>query len=297
MAGAARERLEARLHSVLKTWNENTTFEQMRQGWDALFSARTEQADSYSVQAGGVDADWITAPGARADRVLLYLHGGGYAMGSVRSHWDLIARLSAAAGCRALGLDYRLAPEHPFPAAVEDATTAYRWLLDQGIEPSSIALAGDSSGGGLAMATLVALRDAGNPLPAAAALLSPWVDLEARGESFESRRHVDPMVRRRLILRQAQTYLAGRASVRDPLAAPIHADLAGLPPLLIQVGDRETLLDDSRSLAERARAVGVDVTLEVWDGMIHVFQLFAGELEEGRRAIEGIGAFVRKHMS
>jgi len=289
--------IRRRIHEVFSSWNENTSLEEMRQGFDAMFSTRSAPADSERVEAGGVDAEWITAPGARSDRALLYLHGGGYTLGSVNSHRDLIARLSAATGCRALGLDYRLAPEHSFPAPVEDATAAYRWLLDQGIEPGSIALAGDSAGGGLTAATLVALRDAGGPLPAAAAMMSPWVDLEASGDSFESRKHVDPMVRRRLIHGQTRTYLGDKGSLRDPLASPLHADLRSLPPLLIQVGDHETLLDDARSFTEKARGAGGDVTLEVWDEMIHVFQLFAAELEEGRRAIEGIGAFVRKHVT
>ncbi len=297
MADSAIDRLKERIRSVFGAWDEDTSLEQMRGDWESLFGASTTPASSERVQASGVEAEWITAPGARADRVLLYFHGGGYVLGSVKSHWDLIARLSAASGFRALALDYRLAPENPFPAAVEDATAAYRWLLAQGIEPGQIALAGDSAGGGLTAATLISLRDAGTPLPAAAAMLSPWVDLEATGESFETRKDVDPMVRRHMIIGMAETYLAGKASTRDPLAAPIHADLAGLPPLLIQVGDHETLLDDSRSFADKARTAGVDVTLETWDEMIHVFQLFASELDEGSRAIDAIGAFLRKHLS
>jgi acetyl esterase/lipase len=296
MADRPIDRLVERIGAEVRSWKANTSIEQTRASWEALFRTRTQPADVERVKAGGVDAAWIAAPGVRRDRVLVYVHGGGYAMGSVNSHRDLIARLSAAADCRALGLDYRLAPEHPFPAALEDATAAYGWLLDQGIAPHRIALAGDSSGGGLTAATLVALRDAGRPLPAAAVLLSPWVDFEATGESYESRKRFDPMVRRHLIQMQARTYLAGKGDLRNPLAAPLHADLSGLPPLLIQVGDHETLLDDSRAFAEKARAASVDVTLEIWDEMIHVFQLFADELEEARRAIHRIGAFLREHV-
>jgi len=291
------EKLRNRLHATLSTWDANTSYEVMRREWDALFGSRLVEARSQEVDAGGVNAEWIDAPGASPDRVMLYLHGGGYSIGSVASHRSLIARLSATTGCRGLGIDYRLAPEHPFPAAIEDATNSYRWLLRQGIDAQRIVIAGDSAGGGLAMTTLLALKAAGDPLPAVAALLSPWIDLEATGGSYDSRKHVDPMVRRRQIIAQREMYLAGKVDTRDPRVAPLHADLGGLPPLLIQVGDYESLLDDSRLLAERARAAGVDVTLQVWDEMIHVFQLFADELEEGKRAIGEVGSFVRSRMA
>jgi acetyl esterase/lipase len=191
-------------------------------------------------------------------------------------------------------IDYRLAPEHPHPAAVEDSTRAYRWLLETGSNPKRMAIAGDSAGGGLTVATLVALRDAGVPLPAAAVCLSPWVDLEGIGESMTTKAAVDPMVQREPLLRMASMYLAGQ-DPRTPLAAPLYADLRGLPPLLIQVGTAETLLDDSVRLAERARAAGVQVTLEPWEDMIHVWQAFAAMLPEGQQAIERIGEFLRQH--
>jgi acetyl esterase/lipase len=296
MGSLALESVKDRIRAVFGSWSEDTSVEQMRQEWEDLFAASGVSANSERIQAGGVDAEWVTAPGARSDRVLLYFHGGGYALGSVKSHWELIARLSAATGCRALGLDYRLSPENPFPAPVEDACAAYRWLLGQGIGPGHIALAGDSAGGGLTAAALVSLRDGGTPLPAAAAMLSPWVDLEATGESYDTRAEVDPMVHRPLVLGMAQTYLGGKGSPRDPLAAPLYADLAGLPPLLIHVGDHETLLDDSTRFAERARAAGVDVTLHVWEEMVHVFQLFAADLPEARQAIDAIGSFLQKHL-
>jgi acetyl esterase/lipase len=193
-------------------------------------------------------------------------------------------------------VEYRLAPEHPFPAAVEDATAAYRWLLASGVRPAGIAIAGDSAGGGLTLATLVALRDAGDPLPAAAVCLSPWVDLEGIGDSMATKAAADPFVRKEMIQFMAQQYL-GERSLRTPLAAPLYADLHGLPPLLIQVGTAETLLDDSTRIAERARAAGVSVTLDTWDNMIHVWQLFAPMLPEGQQAIERIGAFIREHTT
>lgn len=242
------------------------------------------------VEAGGVSAEWSVAAGVDEAKVVLYVHGGGYVMGSAGSHRDVTGRLSKAAGARVLSLNYRLAPEHPFPAPVDDAVAAYRWLLAQGISPGNIALAGDSAGGGLAIATLLALRDAGEPLPAAGIGISPWVDMEGTGESMTTRAAVDPVVQKEGLLGMAKLYL-GDADPKNPLAAPLHADLAGLPPLLLQVGDAETLLDDSTRLAERARAAGVDVTLKVWDEMPHVWHLFAPILPEGRQAIDEIGSF------
>jgi monoterpene epsilon-lactone hydrolase len=247
------------------------------------------------VDAGGVRAEWIVPPGAVSERALLYLHGGGYVLCSVSTHRDLISRIARAAGMRALGVDYRLAPEHPFPAAVEDATTAYRWLVSHGTIPEHIAIAGDSAGGGLTLATLVALRDAGDPLPATAVCLSPWVDLEGTGPSNTTKAEADPFVRKEMIQFMAEQYLGGR-DPRTPLAAPLYADLHGLPPLLIQVGTAEILLDDATRIADRAKAAGVEVSLEVWDDMIHVWQLFAPRLPEGQQAIERIGAFIRQHM-
>jgi monoterpene epsilon-lactone hydrolase len=246
------------------------------------------------VDAGGVPGEWIAAPNADADRVILYLHGGGYSVGSIKTHRELVSRISRAAGARALAIDYRLAPENPFPAAVEDATAAYRWLLSTGADPAGLAIAGDSAGGGLTVATLVALRDAGDPLPAAAACLSPWVDLEGIGESMTTKADLDPMVSREELLEGAKMYL-GDADPRTPLAAPLYADFSGLPPLLIHVGTAETLLDDATRLADRAKAAGVDVTLDIWDDMIHVWQAFAVMLPEGQQAIDCIGEFVKEH--
>jgi len=246
------------------------------------------------VNAGGIPGEWIAAPGAAPERVIYYLHGGGYIIGSINSHRELISRLSRAAGARALAIDYRLAPENPFPAAVEDATAAYRWLLSTGVDPARTVIAGDSAGGGLTLAALVALRDAGDPLPAAAVCLSPWADMEGLGESMTTKADLDPMIRRDNLLEGAKAYLGG-ADPRTPLAAPLYADLTGLPPLLIHVGSSETLLDDSTRLAERAKAAGVDVNLEVWDEMIHVFQFMAAMLPEGQQSIDRIGEFIREH--
>lgn len=248
------------------------------------------------VEAGGVSAEWSVADGADQDKVILYVHGGGYVMGSAGSHRDMTGRLSQAAGARVLSLNYRLAPEHPFPAPVDDSVAAYRWLLGQGIQASNIAIAGDSAGGGLALAALIAIRDAGEPVPAAGIGISPWVDMEGTGESMTTRAAVDPVVQKEGLLGMANLYLGG-ADPKNPLAAPLHANLAGLPPLLIQVGDAETLLDDATRITERARKADVDVTLKIWDEMPHVWHLFAPILPEGQRAIEEIGTFFKEQTA
>lgn len=290
------EAVVSRIKGVYGRWRRDTPVAQMRADWDALFWRDEIAATTVGVNADGVDACWISTAGAQADRVLIYFHGGGFTMGSVRSHHDLMARLSEASGCRVLGVNYRLLPEAGFPAPIEDAVTSYRWLLAQGIAPEHIALAGDSAGAGLAASTLLALRAQKLPLPAAAVLLSAWLDLEATAESYTTRAETDPIHQRPIILALARRYLGADGNAKDPLASPLHGDLRGLPPLLLQVGDRETGLDDSTAFADKAQAAGVAVELEVWDQMIHVFQQFASELPEAREAIEHIGFFLRKHL-
>lgn len=245
--------------------------------------------------AGGVPGEWVTAPGARADRVLLYLHGGGYVAGSPASHRAMTAAISRAARVRVLAIDYRLAPEHPFPAALDDAVAAYAWLLEQGYRARSMAIGGDSAGGGLTAATLVRLRDEGRPLPAAGFMFSPWADLAGTGESVKSRARLDPMIVGDLAL-FGKFYVGPGGDPCHPLISPIHADLRGLPPLLIQVGTHEVLHDDAVRLAERVRAAQGRVELDVWDGMIHVFQAFPSFLPEARRAIGRIGEFLRAEL-
>jgi epsilon-lactone hydrolase len=244
------------------------------------------------VSAPVAPAEWLRPPGAAAGRVVLYLHGGGYVIGSPRSHRHLATAIAAAGQASALLLDYRLAPEHPYPAAVDDATAAYRWLLDQDIAPGRVVIAGDSAGGGLTVATLLSLRDAGLPLPAGGACISPWVDLTFSGASYRTRAAADPIVTRPGIDEMARAYL-GATPARTPLASPLFADLRGLPPLLIHVGSDEVLLDDAVQLADRAKAAGVDATLEVWDRMIHVWHWFLPMLDEAQSAVDGIGRFIR----
>jgi epsilon-lactone hydrolase len=249
--------------------------------------------DVEPIDAGGVPAEWVIAPGARPSRVIYYLHGGGYVLGSIKTHREMVSRLSRAAGAKVLLIDYRLAPEHRFPAAVEDATAVYRWLLSTGGNPDEIVIAGESAGGGLAMATLVALRDAGDHLPAGAAAISPWVDLEALGGSMLTNADADPVLSRQKVLDFAKSYLE-RGDPRSPLASPLYADLRGLPPLLIQVGTAEVLLDDANRLAESAKKAGVEVDLERWEDMIHMWHFFPS-IPEGQQAIERVGEFVQKH--
>jgi monoterpene epsilon-lactone hydrolase len=240
-----------------------------------------------SVVVGGVPAERLTPPGADLSRTLLYVHGGGYAFGSARGYRPLASRLARAFGGVTIVLDYRLAPEHPFPAGLDDAIAASRALLR--VSPR-VVLSGDSAGAGLALAAMTTLRDAGEALPAGAALLSPWVDLEGSGASMTTRAALDPIVTREGMRALASLYL-GTHDRKDPLAAPTYAKLAGLPPLLVQVGTREVELDDVTLFAAKLRAAGVSVDLEVWDEMLHVFQMFP-VLPDARRAIDRIAAFL-----
>lgn len=287
----------ARVKKVYRSWGRATTVARMREDWDALFGANTVTAEVEPVVIDGLNAEWVTAANAQADTAVLYLHGGGFQVGSPRSHRELMACISEASACRVFGLAYRLAPEHRFPAPLHDALAAYDWLLAQGFTPQRIAFAGDSAGAGLALSALLSLRDAGLPLPAAAVLMSAWTDLTASGASYEGRAQTDPIHQRPMILAMARNYLGEHADPRAPLASPLFADLAGLPPLLIQVGDRETVLSDSTMFADKARAGGVRVELEVWENMIHVFQQFPAELLEAREALESTGRFLQEHLS
>jgi acetyl esterase/lipase len=271
--------------------------EEMRAGLEAMTGTFALDPDVRvePLTVAGMRAEWIDTAGVSEEHVILYLHGGGYVVGSLNTHRDLGARLGRAAGMRVLVIDYRLAPEHPHPAAVDDAVAAYRWLLARNVAPERIAIAGDSAGGGLTIATLLALRDRGVPLPRCGVCFSPWVDLEGTGASMDEITN-DPMLNRALIQHFARFYLTGGIDPRTPLAAPLYADLAGLPPLLIQASRHEVLRDDAVRIAERARAAGVDCTIELTDEVPHVWQIFAAILPEAREALASAGAFLRTRL-
>ena len=248
-----------------------------------------------SVRLGERLALLQVGPEARNDRAVLYLHGGGYTIGSARSHASLAAQFGKAAQAQAFALDYRLAPEHPFPAAVQDALDAWSAILDEGFDPSRCAIIGDSAGGGLAVATAVAARDAGLPQPAALVLLSPWANLAQEGFSYEECAARDPIVSKDGLDANARAYLSG-GDMKTPLASPIFADLRGLAPMLIHVGSDEVLLADAEALKTAARDAGVDATLEVWSGVVHVWHFFHPILEEAREAIDEAGGWLRRRM-
>jgi acetyl esterase/lipase len=285
------------LRAIIAARPRASEIAQMRRDADARAKAFPLPADVSvePVVANGVRAEWTSTPDADPSSAILYLHGGGYVICSLESHRHLVAEIGRACGTRTLAIDYRLAPEHPFPAPVEDTVATYRYLLASGLKPNRIALAGDSAGGGLVVGALLAIREAGLPLPGCGWCISPWVDMEALGESFTDRAAADPTVQRETIRMMAQWYLGG-ADPRHPHAAPIYGDLRGLPPLLIQVGAAETLLDDSVALARKAGAADVLVDLQIWPEMIHIWHIFFPMLAAGRRAIASGGTFVRNAL-
>lgn len=248
-----------------------------------------------AVDIGEMAAEWVSASDAASDRVVLYLHGGAYAVCSPRTHRALAAGLSQASLARVLVLDYRRAPEHPFPAAAEDAHAGYRWLLNEGFDPAKLAVAGDSAGGGLMLATLISARDAGEPVPAAGVGISTWSDIECSGQTMVTNAPTDPWISREGLGGSGRVYLNG-ADPHHPLASPMYADLRGLPPLFLVVSAHETLLDDTLRLAERARAAGVDVAVEQWPGMIHDWPLFPDLIPEGRQTLDQIGGWLNTRL-
>ena len=287
----------AALREMLAQTNTQMDIPALRAWFDGMADQFGKAADVTieTTSAGGVPGEYSTTPGARRDRAILYVHGGGYVIGSLLSHRHMVSELGRAAGTRTLAIDYRLSPENKFPAPVEDTVAAYRHLLAEGLSPANIAIAGDSAGGGLTVAALVAIRDVGLPQPACGYCISPWVDMEGLGASMTSKAAVDPMVQKEGLSGMAQAYLQG-ADARSPLAAPLYANLAGIAPLIIQVGSEETLLDDSIRLAGVAGAAKVPVTLEVWPEMIHVWHLFHPVLSDGRRALKEAGAHIARAM-
>jgi acetyl esterase/lipase len=268
--------------------------EEMRSLNDLMESLASEPPAVHfeDIDLEGIPAMWVTPEVELNDRVLIYLHGGGYVFGSMKSHRKLVGHMAKSIGCRALNLDYRLAPEHPFPAAVEDATKAYIWLLRKGTKPQHIALAGDSAGGGLCLACITNLLSKGYPLPSAIVMMSPWTDLALTGDSINSCDSVDPICQQPFLKQCADLYLAGQ-DVNSPLASPLYADFKRFPPMYIQVGECETLRDDSIRLVDKAKAAGIEVRLNIFPEMIHLFQLAVGNMPEADDAVERISKWLQ----
>lgn len=261
----------------------------------ARFALRTPTGVSEQpVKIGKIPAEWLIPKGVKADKsapILLYFHGGGYLVGSLDSHRGLVARIAQELGWRVIHVDYRLAPENPFPAALEDAVAVWKWLLEQGYDPAKIAIAGDSAGGGLAIAAMVSMRDSGLPLPFAAVCMSPWVDLTFSGHSAVAFAKHDPIIIVPQVHRWALAY-AGSRELDDPEISPLYADLHGLPPTLIQASNLEVLTDDATRLKDAMEAAGVEVTLQIWEETMHVWQLFWRTVPEAEEAVAAIGAFL-----
>jgi acetyl esterase/lipase len=299
---ASQQNLRARallsdLRATLAPPDHEPTIEELRAGYETWstsnFPAPTELRTD-PVDADGVPAIWASMPGTSTERTIFYLHGGGYVVGSPAAYQAFASALSQAADARVLLVDYRLAPEHTHPAGAHDATRAYRWLITRQSAPGSTVVAGDSSGGGLTVALLAALREAGDPLPAAAVCISPWTDFTLSGASIDAKAEIDPVVSRAMLENMAGAYLKGA----DPRAAsPLFADLTEFPPTLVLVGASETLLDDATRLVEQAREAGVDAALFVADEVYHLWPLMSSFLPEAREALEKIGRFVRERTA
>lgn len=293
------------MENVIKLLKNNANIvmtkrvEESRKGLEVLASIMKLPNDVKieTVDINGMNAIWISVPISNPDNIILYLHGGGYMEGSLTSHQDLVMRISRAAKARVLLVDYRLAPEDPYPAAVEDAVKSYKWLIEnQKIDPKKIVIAGDSAGGGLTLVTLIKLRDDNISLPAAGVCLSPWTDLALTGDSYHQNARSDPFLKYYDIAFMAYLYV-GDNDPKNPYISPLYADLHGLPPILIHVGTNELIEDDSISFAEKAKKAGTDVKLEIFDDMIHVFQAFSGWAPEGQDAIDKIGEYIQEKLS
>ncbi len=280
---------------VAPKFNPQKTIDEARKGMESLtrLSSLPSKTTVEKIKIDSISAEWVYSNIADEDKVILYFHGGGYNLCSPNTHRELAANISIASGAKMLIPDYRLAPENPFPCAVEDAVSAYRWLLDTGLTEKNIAISGDSAGGGLAIATVISLRDAGDTLPASIATISPWTDLEMSGNSIKTNAEIEPMLNLQSMKIMASNYI-GNNDPRSTLISPNYADLSGFPPFLIHVGSDEMLLDDSKRIAEKAQDAEVDVTLKIYDQMWHVFHLNAKMMPEAKNAISDIGSFVRK---
>ncbi|WP_038026701.1 alpha/beta hydrolase [Synechococcus sp. PCC 7336] len=283
--------------AMVKDFSWGSTPPEMRSNFNDGFSLPPHPTARVNpVNADGVAAELISSPRGNSERVILYLHGGGFVVGSLQTHRRIACDLAEASGVSVMSIDYRLAPEHPYPAALEDTLTAYHWLTHtRALHPTRVAIAGDSAGGNLALTALLSLKEAGEVLPSSALLISPYCDLTRTSQTITTHADIDPMVSAQL-LDSVTTWYTAAEHLRHPLVSPLYGDLSGLPPLLIHVGASEVLLDDALQLARQAGLVNVAVELKVWQNMIHCFHLFAPILEEGQRAIAEAGAFLRHHL-
>ena len=287
-----------RMQKIFSKFNDKVDLQKERSELDKLGSIFKPLTTIQCVDehTNGVSTEWITTPNSKTKRVVLYIHGGSFVAGSIKSHRSLAANIAHAAKARSLIIDYRLAPEYPFPSALEDTLSAYQWLLDHKYAPEHISIAGDSAGGGLTIALLLKLRDLTLPMPAAAVCLSPMIDHTYTGETWKTNSGADILIYPQKEYEFTRMYLGG-TDPHNPFVSPFYADLTGLPQLLIQVGTYELLLSDSRRLAEKARTAGVDVILDEWEGMQHVWQFGASFFPEGRMAIAKIGEFIQQNTS
>jgi monoterpene epsilon-lactone hydrolase len=273
-------------------WQERRgRIEEVGSAWPVAGDIRCENVD-----IDGLSGEWSIAPGSDPSRVLLYFHGGGYCSGSIVSHRRLVTEAGRAAKARTLAIEYRLAPERRFPAAFDDALTAWQFLRHSGVAAEHIAIGGDSAGGGLTVALINRLRDTGERIPGCAWLISPWTDLTLSGSTLATKDDVDPIIHKAYLAELVEAYLPSGFDRKDARVSPLFADLRGLPPVLIQVGSCETLLDDSTRFAAAAGAAGVAITLEIWPEMIHAFPMWNAHLEAGRQALANAGEFIRRHL-
>jgi epsilon-lactone hydrolase len=295
MSRQQQEELDATLRQG--AFDPNGEVAELRAGFEALMRSIPVPSDvtKTDMTVGGVDTVEVTVDGVDSANVILYFHGGVYVIGSADSSVPLVADLARRTGTKVVSVNYRLAPENPYPAAVEDARAVYEGLLSQGVDPNNIALSGESAGGGLTTALLLGLRDAGRPMPSSAFVMSPWVDLTLSGNTILDRQKVDPILTGEALRMRVGDYVAD-ANASDPLISPIFADLRGLPPILIQVGSHEILLSDAVRLAERAANGDVEVTLDVVPGVPHVFQAYAAVLDEGNAALDRAATFLNAHF-
>ncbi len=293
---------EAQVQTVLEHfkamesgWSQETTLEQMRGDLEGLSSKLSVLASDSVVpaDADGVPCEWVGSKEGDNRPVILYFHGGGYVVSSAKTHRDVALHLARKASACVLTVDYRLAPENPFPAALEDAERAYNWLLGEGIDPAQVAVSGDSAGGGLALALLLKLRDEGRPLPACAVLFSPWADLTCSGKSYLANADKSPVGSQEMGLGMAAQYLGGESDPENPYASPVFGSYNGLPPILIQVSDTEVFLDDSLTIERKAKEAGVEVAVEQWAGVFHAWQIYASAVDEGKEAVKKAAAFIR----